>query len=147
MEKVAKRPYVNGSREKVMELLEAMRKKSMSKSGAKHRQPFDLDTVEKRVHRQMQKKGSDEMTNFWAGFEKQATNSVELAGLGLLAAPAVSHLAGKEWKEKNKNIAEVGGLGILAAPYAKNTFDVTRAAMKSGEGLGKSIWKGLSHHA
>lgn len=44
-------------------------------------------------------------------------HAAELAGLGILAAPAASHLAGHEWKsQKAKNVAEVGGLGVLAAP-------------------------------
>lgn len=44
----------------------------------------------------------------------------ELGGLGLLAAPSVSALAGHPWEEKNKTLAEIGGLGVLAAPSAHN---------------------------
>ncbi len=50
--------------------------------------------------------------------EKSANHGVELAGLGLLAAPSVAHMKGKEWSEKNKARAEVAGLGVLAAPSA-----------------------------
>ncbi len=45
-------------------------------------------------------------------------HGAELAGLGLLAAPSVAHMRGKEWSEKNKARAEVAGLGVLAAPSA-----------------------------
>ena len=54
-----------------------------------------------------------------ANFSKEASAASELAGLGILAAPSASHLAGHEWGEKPKAIAEVGGLGLLAAPYVK----------------------------
>lgn len=53
-----------------------------------------------------------------AKFPKLSWAGGELAGLGILAAPAASAMAGHEWQEKNKNRAEVAGLGILAAPYA-----------------------------
>lgn len=45
-------------------------------------------------------------------------HAAELAGLGILAAPSVSHMMGKNWSEKNKSRAEVGGLATLAAPSA-----------------------------
>ena len=49
--------------------------------------------------------------------EKMAGHKAELAGLGILAAPALSRMAkGKsDWEDK----AEVGGLGVLAYPSAK----------------------------
>jgi hypothetical protein len=62
-------------------------------------------------------------TAFVVGFEKKANfaHSAELAGLGILAAPAAHELANKEqagkfWTSKRKAIAEVGGLGVLALP-------------------------------
>lgn len=45
-------------------------------------------------------------------------HAAELGGLGILAAPSVQHLRGKEMSEKNKSRAEVAGLGVLAAPTA-----------------------------
>ena len=45
-------------------------------------------------------------------------HAAELAGLGILARPAINHLRGKEMSEKSKALHEVGGLGILAAPSA-----------------------------
>ena len=62
-----------------------------------------------------------EKTAFWEGFEKRANtlgHIGELAGLGLLAAPSVQALRGKDMKESTKHKLELGGLGILAAPYA-----------------------------
>jgi hypothetical protein len=41
---------------------------------------------------------------------------MELAGLGVLAAPSVAHLAGHPMEEKTKSKLEVAGLGTLAAP-------------------------------
>lgn len=45
-------------------------------------------------------------------------HAAELGGLGILAAPSVQHLRGKEMSEKNKSRAEIAGLGVLAAPTA-----------------------------
>lgn len=62
-------------------------------------------------------------TAFERGFEKKANfaHAAELAGLGILAAPATHELANKEqaekvWTPKKKAIADVVGLGVLAAP-------------------------------
>lgn len=46
------------------------------------------------------------------------SHAAELGGLGILAAPSVQHLRGKEMSEKNKSRAEIAGLGVLAAPTA-----------------------------
>lgn len=40
----------------------------------------------------------------------------EIAGLGILAVPALAHVAGKEPSENTKATSEIAGLGILAAP-------------------------------
>jgi hypothetical protein len=51
--------------------------------------------------------------------EKHASafaHAAELGGLGVLAAPAIQHLRGKEMSEGAKAKTEVAGLGILAAP-------------------------------
>lgn len=60
-----------------------------------------------------------EKAAFWAGFEKEGSafaHAAELGGLGVLAAPAIQHLRGKEMSEGAKAKTEVAGLGILAAP-------------------------------
>lgn len=58
-------------------------------------------------------------TKFWEGFDKQANHAVELAGLGLLAAPSVKALAtGKKMKDSTSHKFELAGLGTLAAPSA-----------------------------
>jgi hypothetical protein len=45
-----------------------------------------------------------------------AEHALDVAGLGVLAAPTVSkHFRDKEWGEKNKRRAELVGLGVLAA--------------------------------
>lgn len=86
--------------------------------------------------------GSDKQASaFEKGFEKQANiiqkgikaieehglHPAELTGLGVLAVPAVKHLAtGKPMGEKAKDAYDVAGLGILAAPsvahYAGKLF-------------------------
>jgi len=58
------------------------------------------------------------MAAFRDELEKIASHGAELAGLGILAAPSIAHLRGKDWSEKNKARAEVAGLGVLAAPSA-----------------------------
>lgn len=61
------------------------------------------------------------LLSFQDELEKLASDAAELAGLGILAAPAVHHLVkNREWSEKNKSRAEVAGLGVLAAPAALN---------------------------
>lgn len=67
--------------------------------------------------------GHTEKSAFVVGFEKKANfaHAAELAGLGILAAPATHELANKEqadkfWTPRKKAIADVAGLGVLAAP-------------------------------
>lgn len=58
-------------------------------------------------------------TNFWLGFEKQASafgHVAELGGLGLLAVPSVREMLGKKVSDKSKHRFELAGLGVLAAP-------------------------------
>lgn len=96
------------------------------------------------------------MKSFWTGFEKQATShAMELAGLGILARPAVQHLAGgPELSEHSKDIHEAVGLGVLAAPSvhaaAKATpkayKSITQGVAKAAPGVGSKLqgaWKGL----
>lgn len=45
-----------------------------------------------------------------------------IAGLGVLAAPSVSHLAGHDMDEKTKSKLELGGLGLIAAPEAHQLY-------------------------
>lgn len=62
-------------------------------------------------------------------------HAAELGGLGILAAPSVQHLRGKEMSEKNKSRAELGGLGVLAAPtaavVAKKGLDMLRKVKRA----------------
>lgn len=60
------------------------------------------------------------------------SHAAELGGLGILAAPSIQHLRGKEMSEKNKSRAEVAGLGVLAAPTAA-------AVAKKGLGMLKKV--------
>jgi len=61
---------------------------------------------------------SMEKSAFWNGFLKRANLAAELGGLGMLAIPSASHLAGKPLSEKRTHQLEIAGLGTLAAPYA-----------------------------
>lgn len=78
------------------------------------------------------------------GLRKMAWNSGELAGLGVLAAPAASNLAGRPMSDRNKDIAEVTGLGMLAAPYAHN-MALHRSTRYAGSGVGRRLEKIFSH--
>lgn len=78
------------------------------------------------------------------GLHKTAWNSGELAGLGILAAPAAANLAGRPMHEKGKDIAEVTGLGMLAAPYAHN-IAASRSARYAGSGVGQRLSRVFSH--
>lgn len=78
------------------------------------------------------------------GLRKVAWNSGELAGLGVLAAPAVSNLSGRPMNEKHKDVAEVAGLGMLAAPYAHN-IAAQRSARYAGSGIGQRLGKIFAH--
>jgi hypothetical protein len=70
---------------------------------------------------------SDEM-------QKLASHGLELAGLGILAAPAVKHLVtGKEMKEKNKSRSEIAGLGTLAAGTLKTMLTKKAASLWNPE--------------
>lgn len=80
------------------------------------------------------------MVTKFPGLAKTAWNTGELAGLGVLAAPAASNLAGHPMKEKHKDVAEVAGLGMLAAPYAHNI-----AAGKSSRYAASAMGKKLTH--
>lgn len=78
------------------------------------------------------------------GLRKLAWNSGELAGLGILAAPAAANLTGRPLNERHKDVAEVTGLGMLAAPYAHNVA-VNRSARYAGSGIGQRLGKIFSH--
>lgn len=64
---------------------------------------------------------------------KEASGALEVAGLGMLAAPSLDNIQAKLRAGKGGNVdskrliknkfhdaIEVGGLGVLAAPYIKN---------------------------
>ncbi len=78
------------------------------------------------------------------GITKTAWNSGELAGLGILAAPSASNLAGRPWGEKAKDVSEVTGLGLLAAPYAHN-MAAARSARYANSGVGQRLSRMFSH--
>lgn len=78
------------------------------------------------------------------GMAKKAWNTGELAGLGILAAPSASNLAGHPWGEKSKDVSEVTGLGLLAAPYAHN-IATGRSARYANSGIGRGLAKAFSH--
>ncbi len=78
------------------------------------------------------------------GLRKIAWNAGELAGLGILAAPAASNLSGHSMKEKHKDVAEVTGLGMLAAPYAHN-IAANRSTRYATSGIGQRLTKAFSH--
>jgi hypothetical protein len=78
------------------------------------------------------------------GLRKLSWNSGELAGLGILAAPSASNLAGHPWGEKAKDVSEVAGLGMLAAPYAHN-MAAARSARYANSGIGQRLAKAFSH--
>lgn len=71
-------------------------------------------------------------------FNKLAWNTGELAGLGILATPAASNLAGRPMPERGKDVAEVTGLGMLAAPYAHNIAS-GRSARYANSGIGQKL--------
>lgn len=87
-----------------------------------------------------------EKTALFAGFEKAAGNighAMDLAGLGLLAAPSATHLmGGKDWSEKNKHRAEVVGLGAIAAPVA-HEMGMSNKTYSAGFNKAKDFAKGI----
>jgi hypothetical protein len=62
--------------------------------------------------------------------EKIAYHSlVDIAGLGVLAAPTIQKVRGKEMSDKGTHAAELGGLGMLAGTSAHKIYS---AAKKGG---------------
>jgi hypothetical protein len=78
------------------------------------------------------------LLSFQSELEKISSHAAELAGLGILAAPSIGHLRGKDWSEKNKARAEVAGLGVLAAPSA---YAVGKAGLSKLKGLASKMPK------
>jgi len=78
------------------------------------------------------------------GLQKRAWDAGELAGLGILAAPAAANLAGHPMKEKHKDVAEVAGLGMLAAPYAHKML-AARNASYAGSRVGQGLTRVFGH--
>jgi hypothetical protein len=95
MKKVASPSYIDGSREDMIKVLE---------------------------HLQMQKRGSVNTSNFWAGFEKRAemnphlTHGLELAGLGILGYDEGRHFNSKDPDKRRASRFAAAGLGTLAVP-------------------------------
>ena len=72
--------------------------------------------------------------------------AVDIAGLGMLAAPTLSrHFGGEkgEWSEKNKRRSELAGLGTLAAGVAHEHRGDFANAAKKGWGAAKGMMKSV----
>lgn len=96
--------------------------------------------------------GGKKLYDHVKGKKKEANHGIELAGLGMLAAPSVAHLGGKDWSEKNKARAEVAGLGVLAAPSAmavakKGVGKLKAVARASNVSKLRSAAMGVAKHA
>lgn len=75
--------------------------------------------------------------------------AAEVAGLGILAAPTIQKMRGKEMSERKSHAAELGGLGVLAAPAAHTMIEQGRKAFKPGSGargVAKAVWHGITKH-
>lgn len=76
------------------------------------------------------------MKKFWEGFEKRAaafTHATEIGGLGILAAPSIMAMTGKEMSPKAYHAAEIIGLGTLMLPslgFAGNSMARRIARMR-----------------
>lgn len=78
------------------------------------------------------------LTAFRDELEKLAYHSVvDIAGLGILAAPTVQKMRGKEMSEKGTHAAELGGLGVLAGSSAHKIYSGMRDAAKGAAKGGK----------
>jgi hypothetical protein len=73
--------------------------------------------------------------------------ALDMAGLGLLAAPTVQHMRGKPMSDKNKNRAELGGLGVLGASVAAEHGKEGLEAAKSGLSKLKGLVSKMPKHA
>jgi len=78
------------------------------------------------------------LTAFRDELEKLAYHSaVDIAGLGILAAPTIQKMRGKEMSEKGTHAAELGGLGVLAGSSAHKIYsgmrDAAKGAVKGGK--------------
>lgn len=70
--------------------------------------------------------------------EKLAYHSaVDIAGLGILAAPTIQKMRGKPMSERGTHAAELGGLGVLAGSSAHKIYsgmkDAAQGAAKGGK--------------
>ena len=80
--------------------------------------------------------------------EKIAYHSVvDIAGLGMLAAPTVQKMRGKEMSEKGTHAAELGGLGVLAGSSAHKIYSGAKKAYQAApkSGVWKAIREGAKH--
>lgn len=73
--------------------------------------------------------------------------ALDLAGLGMLAAPTIQKMRGKPMQEKNKDRAELGGLGVLGASVAAEHGKDAWNAAKSGLGKLKGLASKMPKHA
>jgi hypothetical protein len=71
--------------------------------------------------------------------------AVDIAGLGVLAAPTIAKKMGKPMSEKNKDRAELGGLGMLAGGVAhEHRHDFLNAAKNGVKKLTTRVPKQLA---
>lgn len=87
-------------------------------------------------------------TAFKSELEKIAYHSVvDIAGLGMLAAPTIQKMRGKEMSEKGTHAAELGGLGVLGASSAHKIYSGAKKAYQAApkSGVWKAIREGAKH--
>lgn len=73
--------------------------------------------------------------------------ALDVAGLGLLAAPTIRHMRGKKMSDKNKNRAEIAGLGTLGASVAAEHAHDAVSAGKAGISKLRGLVSKLPKHA
>jgi hypothetical protein len=64
----------------------------------------------------------DDLEKLAGKYGSMAEHATEIAGLGILAKPAIDKLRGKKMSEKKVAKHEIAGLGVLAAPSALKLF-------------------------
>lgn len=73
--------------------------------------------------------------------------AVDIAGLGILAAPTLAKMRGKPMKDKTKDRTELAGLGTLAAGVAHDHRQDFANAAKSGWGKLRGVGGQVVKHA
>lgn len=73
--------------------------------------------------------------------------ALDMAGLGMLAAPTIQKMRGKPMSDKNKDRAELGGLGVLGGSVAAEHAKDAVKAGKTGLSKLKSLASKFPKHA